>query len=201
MFPLIPNQQTYFLNNQTQKTDKIVNVMKIHRLNVLGIETANGNDAVWSSGILTSYYSAGTVDILSLHLLSSLSEEFQRIFAGDLTFLWDEPSRELLVTRKVYRPEKVILECTMERSEQEIMVDRWSKQFIQNWALAECKMQLGMIRSRFSSGTPGAAGTITQNGELLISEARQDMTELKQSALDYEWGGHIGMGNVSFLIG
>jgi hypothetical protein len=201
MFPLVPNQQTYFLNNQTQKTDRIVNVMKIHRLNVLGIETANGNDAVWSSGILTSYYSAATVDILSLHLLSNLSEEFQRIFAGELTFLWDEPTRELFITRKVYRQEKVILECTMERSEQEIMVDRWSKQFIQNWALAECKEYLGMIRSRFSSGTPGAAGTITQNGELLLSEARQDMAELKQSALDYEWGGHIGMGNVSFLIG
>lgn len=201
MFQLLNGQQTYYLNNPVDRTDRIVGVSKIHRLNILGIETANGNDAIWSSGILTSYYSAATVDILSLHLLSSLSEEFQRIFAGDMTFLWDEPSRELLLTRRVNRNEKVILECTMERSEQEIMVDRWSKQFIQNWALAECKMQLGMIRSRYSSGTPGAAGTITQNGELLITEARQDMAELKQSALDYEWGGHVNQGNVSFLWG
>jgi hypothetical protein len=201
MFQLFPGQQTYYLNSQSQKTDKIVDVMKIHRLNILGIEQANGNDAVWSSGILTSYYSAATVDILSLHLLSSLSEEFQRIFAGDMTYLWNEPSRELLITRKVNRTEKVILEVACEKPEQEIMVDRWSKQFIQNWALAECKEMLGLIRSKFSSGTPGAAGTITLNGELLISEARQDMAELKQSALDYEWGGHVGWGNVSFLIG
>jgi hypothetical protein len=62
-------------------------------------------------------------------------------------------------------------------------------------------MQLGMIRSKFSSGTPGAAGTINLNGELLISEARQDMTELKQSIIDLEFGGFIGKGNVSFLIG
>jgi hypothetical protein len=201
MYPLIPNQQTYYLNSQTDGTDKIVEVSKIHRLNVLGIETANGNDAIWSSGILTSYYSAATVDILSLHLLSSLSEEFQRLFAGDLTFLWNEGTRELLITRKVYRSEKVIIECRMEKTEQEILRDRWSKQFIQNWALAENKYQLGLIRSRFTSGTPGAAGTITQNGELLIAEANTDFAELKQSALDYEWGGMIGGGNQSFLIG
>lgn len=201
MYQLIPNQQTYYLNSPTDGTDKVVSVSKIHRLNVLGIETANGNDAIWSSGILTSYYSAATVDILSLHLLSSLSEEFQRIFAGDLTFLWDEASKELMITRKIYRNEKVILEVQMEKTEQELMQDRWTKQFIQNWALAEAKYQLGLIRSRFSSGTPGAAGTITQNGELLIAEANQDMSELKQSALDYEWGGHVGQGNVSFLIG
>lgn len=200
MFQLVANQQTYYLNNPTDKTDRIVDVGKIHRLNILGIETANGNDAVWSSGILTSYYSAVQVDILSLHLLSSMSEEFQRLFAGDLTFLWDEPSRELLVTRKIYRNEKVIIECNMERSEQELLVDRWCKQFMQNYALAECKMMLGMIRSKFTSGTPGAAGTITLNGEMLISEARQDMAELKQSCLDYEYGGHVNGGNQSFLF-
>jgi len=201
MFTLMPGQQTYYLNSSSNRTDRIVDVQKVHRLNVLGIETANGNDAIWSSGILTSYYSAATVDILSLHLISSLSEEFQRIFAGDMTFLWDEPSRELLLTRRVARTEKVILECMMERTEQEILVDRWAKQFIQNWALAECKMQLGLIRSRFSSGTPGAAGTISQNGELLVSEARQDMTELKEEILNFEYGGHVNQGNVSFLIG
>ncbi len=201
MFTLLAGQQTYFLNSAIDRTDHIVGVTKIHRLNVLGIQPLGGSDAIWSSGILTSYYSAVSVDILSMHMLSSLSEEFQRLFAGNLTFLWDEPSRELFVTRKIDRNEKVILECLMERPEQELLLDRWSKQFIQNWALAECKMQLGMIRSKYSSGTPGAAGTINLNGEMLISEARQDMTELKQSAVDFEWGGLVGQGNCSFAIG
>lgn len=201
MYPLIGGQQTYYLNSPTDGTDRIVSVAKVHRLNILGVQASSSADAIWSSGILTSYYSASTVDILSLHLLSSLSEEFQRIFAGDMTFLWDEASRELFMTRRVGRDEKVILECQMERTEQEILVDRWAKQFIQNWALAECKMQLGLIRSRFSSGTPGAAGTITQNGELLVSEARQDMTELKEEIMNFEYGGHVNQGNVSFLIG
>lgn len=202
MFQLIGDQQTYYLNSATDGTDRIVDIGKIHRLNVLGIQTANGNDAVWSSGILTSYYSAATVDMLSIHLISALSEEFERLFAGNLTFLWDEPSRELFITRKIYRNEKVIIECTTEKTEQEILVDRWSKQFIQNWALAELKMQLGIIRSKYSSGTAGATGNITMNGELLISEANQDMAQLKEACLsNFEFGGHVGQGNCSFLIG
>ena len=201
MMPVLEGQQVYYLNNPATGTDRIVDVQQIHRLNVLGLSAQSGQDNIFLTGFLAQYYAANQVDILSIHLLHSLSEEFERMFAGNYTYLWNEASRELTITRRVARNEKIIIECSLERTEQEMLVDRWCKQFIQNWALAECKMYLGLIRSRFSSGTPGAAGTITQNGELLISEARQDMVELKQALLDYEHGSHIGLGNVSFLIG
>lgn len=201
LYTLIPDQQLYYLNSATDKTDHIVNITKIHRLNVLGANSLNWDSNVYFQTFLNQYYSSGYTDVLSIHLMHGLSEDFNRIFAGDLLFLWDEPSRELLITRKISQPEKVILECMMERTEQELHLDRWSKQFIQNWALAECKMQLGMIRSKYSSGTPGASGAINLNGEMLISEARQDQTELKQSVIDLEFGGMIGLGNASFLIG
>jgi hypothetical protein len=201
MFTLIESQQTYYLNSAVDGTDKVVSVNKIHRLNILGANSLNWDSNVYFQTFLNQYYSSGYTDVLSIHLTHSLSEDFQRIFAGDMMFLWDEPSRELLVTRRISRNEKVILECFMERPEQELLLDRWCKQFIQNWALAECKMQLGMIRSKFSSGTPGANGPINLNGELLVSEARQDMTELKEELFNYEYGGLVGKGNVSFLIG
>lgn len=200
IFTLKANQQKYFLNSPVDKTDHIVGISHVHRMNVLG--AGIGSDNIFMQHFLTDYYySSGHADILSTALLAGLSEEFERIFAGNLTFLWDEPTRELTFTRKISRDEKVIIDAMMERPEQELLVDRWCRQFIQNWALAELKMNLGMIRSKFSSGTPGAGGSITLNGELLISEARQDMAELKQGLLDYEYGGHIGQGNVSFLIG
>jgi hypothetical protein len=201
LYTLIPDQQLYYLNSATDKTDHIVSISKIHRLNILGANSLNWDSNVYFQTFLNQYYSSGYTDILSIHLMHGLSEDFNRIFAGDLMFQWDEPSRELLVTRKISQPEKVIIECLMERTEQELHLDRWCKQFIQNWALAECKMQLGLIRSKYSSGTPGANGAINLNGELLISEARQDQTELKQSVMDLEFGGMIGLGNASFLIG
>ncbi len=202
LFTLIEGQQTYYLNSAVDKTDHVVSVNKIHRLNILGSNSLNWDSNIYFQTFLNQYYSAGYTDLLSIHMVHALSEDFNRIFAGDMMFQWDEPTRELFLTRKVARNEKVILEVTLERSEQELLLDRYCKQYLQNWALAECKEMLGMIRSKFSSGTPGANGAITLNGEMLISEARQDMTELREQLMNNEFGGGgIGHGNVSFLIG
>ena len=202
LYKLIPNQQTYYLNSAIDKTDHIVDIHKIHRMGPLGISGGGPND-VWAHAFAQQYYdlAAGGGDILTTHLVASYGEELQRLFAGDLMFQWDEAGRELRLLRAIRGYETVIIEAMLERSEQEILLDRWCKQYIQNWALAELKMMLGLIRSKFSSGTPGPSGTINLNGELLVSEARQDMAELKEELLNYEYGGLVGSGNCSFLIG
>ena len=132
--------------------------------------------------------------------MHSLSEEFQRIFAGEMTFLWNEARRELMITRRVARNEKVILEVDLERTEQELLLDRYCKQFIQQYATATVKEMLGLLRSKYSSGTPGPAGTITLNGDTLIAEARQDFAELKEALLNWEYQS-AAMGNVSMIFG
>lgn len=202
LYKLIPNQQTYYLNNAIDKTDHIVDIHKIHRIGPLGVNGGGPND-VWAQAFAQQYYdlAAGGGDILTTHLVASYGEELKRLFAGELMYQWDEASRELLLLRAIRGYETVIIEAMLERSEQEILLDRWCKQYIQNWALAELKMMLGLIRSKFSSGTPGPGGTINLNGELLVSEARQDMTELKEELMNYEYGGLVGLGNCSFLMG
>lgn len=202
LFKLIPNQQVYYLNSAIDKTDHIVDIHKIHRMGPLGVYGGGPND-VWAHAFAQQYYdlAAGGGDILSTHLVAAYGEELKRMFAGDMMFQWDEASHELYITRAVRGYETVVIEAMLERSEQELLLDRWCKQYIQNWALAELKMNLGLIRSKFASGLPGASGSINLNGELLISEARQDMAELKEELLNYEYGGQVGHGNVSFLIG
>ena len=200
LLSLIKDQQKYFLNSPVDKTDHVVQIDKIHRISALGPGLTTDN--IFMQAFLQDYYySARNADLLSTHLVQSLSEDFGRLFANDLLFNWDEHTRELFITRRISYNEKVLLECVMERTEQELLVDRYCRQFLQNWALAELKMYLGLIRSKFSSGLPGPSGNITLNGELLIAEARQDQTELKQGLLDYEYGGIGGMGNCSFIFG
>lgn len=202
IYKLIPNQQTYFLNSAIDKSDSIVDIHKVHRLGPMGVYGGTAND-IWSQAFAQQFYNlaAGGGDMLSTHLIASYSEDLSRMFAGALMYQWNESTRELYFTRAIQGNETVIIECMCERTEQELLSDRWCKQFLQNYALAEVKMMLGMIRSRFSSGTPGAGGTITLNGELLIAEARQDMTELREQLLNYEYGGMIGNGNCSVLFG
>jgi len=61
---------------------------------------------------------------------------------------------------------------------------------------------LGLIRSKYSSGLPGPTGGLSLNGELLLSEARQDFEELNRQLLDYEVGnGGVNYMNTAFLIG
>lgn len=201
VFQLQPNQAVYHLNNPADRTDAIVSVMKVHRMSLYGV-TGSGPDNTWGQAWAQQWYNMGgnAGDLLSVHLVHSWSEEYQRIFAGDIPFTWNEARRELFLQRIIRTHEKVVLEVELERSEQELLLDRWCKQFLQNWALAECKEYLGMIRSKYSSGTPGPAGTITLNGETLLSEARQDFTELKQALLDWEYQ-NAEHGTTSFLIG
>ncbi len=201
VFQLIKDQPTYFLNSPVDRTDAVVSVMKVHRLNLMGVNGA-GPDNTWGMAFAQQFNSlaAGGAALLDAHLLYSWSDEFTKIFAGDIPFLWNEARRELFLKRAIRQNEKVVLEVELERSEQELMSDRWCKQFIQNWALAECKEYLGLIRSKYSSGTPGPAGTITLNGDTLLAEARQDFTELKQALLDYEYQ-NAEHGNTAFLLG
>lgn len=201
IFQLNPNQVIYHLNSPADRTDAIVQVMKVHRMNLYGV-TGSGPDNTWGQAWAQQWYNMGgnAGDLLSVHLVHSWSEEYQKVFAGDIPFTWNEARRELGLLRTIRSAEKVVLEVELERSEQELLLDRWCKQFLQNWALAECKEYLGMIRSKYSSGTPGAAGTITLNGETMLAEARQDFTELKQALLDNEYQ-NAEHGNFSFLMG
>ncbi len=89
----------------------------------------------------------------------------------------------------------------MERTEQDLLKDRWSKQWLQAWAHAELKEILGMIRSKYPS-LPGANGGLSLNGDMLISEARQDFEECLRQIKDFEVGnGGIGWDNTAMLIG
>jgi hypothetical protein len=200
VFPLLKDQLVYHLNSPVDRTDAIVQVMHVWRLNLFGV-TGSGPDNTWGQAFAQQFYNyaGGGNDLLSVHLVHAWSEEFQRIFAGDIPFVWNEARRELTLKRAIRNNERVVLEVELERSEQELLSDRWCKQFLQNWALAECKEYLGLIRSKYSSGTPGAAGTITLNGETLLAEARQDFTELKEALLNYEYQ-NAEHGNVSFLF-
>jgi hypothetical protein len=200
MYTLVRGQQVYYLNDPRNKTDRVVNILRIGRVNQLG--SAQLNDPVYGQLFVPSMMSAGTFDLVSIHLMHQLSETFERIFAGNLLFTWEEAPRQLTIHRSISLPqERVVLEAVLERSEQELLNDRWCQQWLQGWAMAELKETLGMIRSKYST-VAGPNGGLTLNGDMLISEARLDFEDLQRQLLDYEVGnGGINFGNTSFYIG
>lgn len=201
-FTLVRGQSTYYLNDPRNKTDKVVNVIKIHRVNSLGLSSIATEASIYAQSFYNQIYNGGNVDLVSVHLMSQLSESFEKIFAGNLMFSWDESSRQLTVLRKLLNEEeRVVLEVAAERTEQELLLDRWAKQWLQGWAESELLEMLGLIRSKYGS-LPGPNGGITLNGDQLLNMADQKQTELLRQLTDYEVGNGIGnFGNTMFLIG
>lgn len=200
-FTLKRGQSNYYLNDPRDKTDKIVNILKIHRINFLGVSTIAGESGLYAQAFFNMLYQGSSVDLLSIHLMSQLSESFERIFAGNLVFTWDEASRQLMILRKITtEEERVILEVVMERTEQELLLDRWSKQWLQGWAQAELWEMLGEVRSKYGN-LPGPNGGLTLNGDSLLSRAELQFTELLRQITDYEVGnGGVNFGNTAFFI-
>jgi len=195
-------QQTYYLNDPRDKTDKVVNVIKIHRINQLGISSLSAETGLYAQAFFNQLYQGSNVDVLSIHLMNQLSEVYERIFAGSIAFTWNEARRELTLQRRLLQQqERVVLECTMEREEQELINDRWTKMWIQDWAYADAMEQLGLIRSKYGT-LPGAQGGLTLNGDTLLARSTELKAELRRQVNDYEVGnGGVNFGNTSFFLG
>lgn len=195
-------QNTYYLNDPRDKTDRIVNVLKIHRINQLGISSLSAESGLYAQAFYNQLYQGSNVDVLSIHLMNQLSELYTRIFAGDIMFTWNEARRELVIHRRLLQAqERVVLEVMMERPEQELIEDRWTKMWIQNWAFADATEQLGLIRSKYGT-LPSANGSLTLNGDALLAMAAERKTELLRQINDFEVGnGGVDFGNTAVLIG
>lgn len=200
-FELKEGQTRYYLNDPRNGSNRVVNIIKIHRINSMGLNSISGEMSVYAQAFFQQMYTGGGFDILSVHLMASLAEDYQRIFAGDLAFVWNESTRQLHLLRSIYRNEHVILEVAMERTDQDLLTDRWLKQWIQLWAHSEAVEQLGFIRSKFGN-LPGAGGGITLNGSELFGIATEMQTEALRQISDFEVGnGGTNFQNCSFLIG
>jgi hypothetical protein len=202
LFTLVNGQQVYYLNDPRNKSDRVVNVLKIHRMTSLGASQIS--DPVYGQLYLPAMYNgmAGQFDLVAMHLFSQQAETFERLFAGNLLFTWDEASRQLMIHRRIQAAqERVVLEVVLERTKQELFTDRWCQQWIQGFALAQLKQTLGYIRTKYST-VSGPNGGLTLNGDALLAEAQSDFQELNRQLLDYEVGnGGINFGNTAFFIG
>jgi len=200
IMPFQKNQDLYYLNDPVVGTDKVVDVIKIWRVSGLGL-VAQGENGIYGQSFLQQLYAPGVVDLTSIYLMNAYAEQFSQIFAGEIGFRWNEATRRLQLLRRLGHDEKILVESSAERTEQEILVDRYAQQWIQGWAVSEAKMILGHIRSKFAT-LPGAGGGVQLNGSELLQSAFEDQQELLRQINDFEVGNGGGeFGQYSFVVG
>lgn len=194
-------EQRYFLTNKISGMNKIVDVMGVYRMTSSFLSSAHGA-GVYGQIVLQHLYNMGTFDLLSYHIMSEYTKLMEMLFAARITFQWNEQTRELFLNHRFPFAEKAVcIEATVERTEQDIMTDRYARTWIRKWASAQCRMMLAEIRGKFAT-LPGASGSVTLNASDLRLQAQHDMDECIAEIDDYIVDGPDGYGmGASFTFG
>ena len=195
-----PRQQRYKLTNTRIGYNKIVNITAINRFTSAFLTSAHGS-GVYGQVVLQHLYNMGTYDLTSFHLVAQYVEQLEHLFATRVVYHWDESNRTLDFYQSFTRPERMLLDCELERTEQDLLKDRYLKSWIERYALSECQYILAQIRGKYGS-LPGAGGGVSLNASELTALAdgnRQDLMDQLDEYLvqDVEV---IGM-HSTFIIG
>lgn len=180
----IGEEQRYLLTNKITGMHKIVSVLGVTRMTSSFLSAAHGA-GVYGQVILQQLYNMGNFDILSYHLQAEYVKTLEIMFAGRITFNWDEHKRELFIhTRLPFSERVVLIEAMVERTEQDLINDRWSKEWIRRFATAKSKEMLAQIRGKYST-LPGAGGSVSLNSSDLAMQAAEEIRMCYQEIEDY----------------
>lgn len=199
--PLKANEQRYQLTSKATDMNKIVDVLGVYRMSGSFLSTAHGA-GVYGQIVLQHMYNMGTFDLLSFHIMSEYTKLLEMLFAARITYQWNEQKRELFINHRFAMNEKLVcIEATSERTEQDLMTDRYARTWIRKWALAQCRMMLAETRGKFST-LPGAGGGVSLNASDLRQQAKEDMEACIADIDDYVMDGPDGYGmGASFTFG
>lgn len=193
---LVEDQNEYTL------PEEVIEVRKIFRRSV-GSRTGGGNGggtsfepfnlAYTNTYLLSSSNMGG---LATYDLFSQYQELVGRMFGSFITFKWDMPTRKLTIFQRPRAEEEVMLYAYNYRSDEVLLSDYLSSQWLKDYTLASCKYMLGEARSKFGT-IAGPQGGTSLNGDSLKAEAQTEMEKLELGLKNQEAGG-VGYG---FLIG
>lgn len=200
LLELEPGKQQYMMTNKVKGYNKISTIMGAFRFNSAALGTAGGG-GVYAQVALQHLYNMGTYDLTSWFLVSQYTELLEDLFATRIMFGWHESSRLFSMHSSTQRPERILLDCMVERTEQDLLTDRFIKTWIERYALSEAMMLLSHIRGKFAS-LPGAGGGIALNAAELISISQSYREELLAQVDDFvvDLPEDVGM-NSTFILG
>lgn len=186
--------QEYTLPNE------ILNIRKIYRRGVGGgnIGTGTNFDPFDVAFQNTYLINAGVVGGLANYdAFTQYKETLNRIFGGEYDFTFNTNTKVLKILRKISIVEDIMIQISNLVPEQSLLLNEYSRPWMADWALAECKQMLGEARSKYSSGLPGPGGAVQLNGEALKQEAVSEKERLLVAITNMEEGNkHLG-----FVIG
>jgi hypothetical protein len=167
---LIPNQQSYLLTDKNIGLNRIVSIQAVYRRNSAYVSSAQGN-GIYAQQLMQWLYNPSMgMDLVSYHIISEYTELMDILFATRIVHRFNERTRKLDIFQNIGISERVMCDCSVERTEQELIMDRISSKWILQWALGEACVMLANIRGKYGS-VPGAGGSVSLNSSDLQARA------------------------------
>ena len=192
-----PETQQYYLTNKVSGYNKIVDILSIQRVNSLAIGEHDGG--IYGHILAQFLYNAGNYDLLSYHLMTEYKKTTEILFAQRIQFNWNEQSRVLYFHQRTPYKMLLAIEATVERTEQDIMADRYCYPWVRRCALANARLMLAEIRGKYST-LPGAGGSITLNANDLRMAAKEELEACLAEIENYLADSPIEYGMASSFI-
>ena len=183
-----------FITTQENKTEYVLpdEVMEVRRLYRRGIGTNSGGvnfdpfDVAFNNMYMMQ---AGQIGGLAVYdAFSQYKETVGRIFGSEYNFIWNRNSKVLQILRNVRHNEEVAVGVYNFVPEMILLKDIYASEWLSAYSLAQSKFMLGEARSKYTSGLPGAGGSITLNGDALKSEAQAEIEKLNEAVHMMEEG-------------
>jgi hypothetical protein len=134
--------------------------------------------------------------LATYELFAQYQERVGKMFGSFINFTFEPNSKKLRILQRPRSQEEVMLWVYNSKPDVTILTDIYSKQWIRDYALANCKIMLGQAREKFAS-IAGPQGGTALNGSALKAEGQADIDRLTVEVATQVAGGQ----GYSFVIG
>ena len=176
---------------------EVIEVREIFRRSVAGSNNSVDLDPFELAYTNLYFLQGGRIGgLMTWDAFAQYQEVVRRLFGGYLNFKYVTEKNKLILMRRPRAEENVLLQVYMEKPAETLITQRYSRPWIRDYALAQCKMMLGEARSKYSS-LPGAQGSVQLNGDALKAEANAAVEKLEREIETYG----TGEDPLTFVIG
>lgn len=180
LLTLQKNQKEYIL------PDEVMEVQQIYRRGYGRTYGSTGGQMIDPFQMAwTNIYMAGGINgvrtggLVTYELQSNYLKTAGKMFGMYMNFTFDENTHKLILAESPRSDDEVIcLHSYVAKPDYEIIQDRYSGIWIENWSFAESLELLGRIRNRFKNLPSLVGGSISQDGAELIQEAKKMKEDL-----------------------
>lgn len=180
------------VDGQTEYTlpDEVMEVRRLYRRGI-GTNSGGGTNFDPFDVAFNNMYmlQAGQIGGLAVFdAFAQYKETIGRIFGSEYNFIWNRNTKRLKIMRNIRHEEDIAIGVYNFIPESILLKDVMASPWLAAYALAQSKLMLGEARSKYTSGLPGAGGTVTLNGDALKQEGQAEVESLREKLHNFEEG-------------